>query len=232
MKSIFLTILCCTVVLGAYSQKKNKGKDKKATVTNYETIGAEPTPVADTAKKFVGLIRYNIMTDDPADKDSMFIAFGENQIAVVMFIPGYREDQVFQTRTIAHFNDSTLYTLDSRTLTYHVEKFGDRNAEATIDLANHKKTTPIMKYICNEYSGDMKIKEDEFEAAALLSKDHSYLYTMDYNFLNIQPIVIGYRIVLGWRTKSPENENTFIVANKIEACDVSHYFDLSGYKQK
>lgn len=46
-----------------------------------------------------------------------------------------------------------------------------------------------MKYVCMEYSGEMKMKEDVFEAAALVSKQHSYLYAMDYDFMNIQPIV-------------------------------------------
>ena len=50
--------------------------------------------------------------------------------------------------------------------------------------------------------------------------------------MNIQPAVIGYKIVLGYRTKSSENENTYIVAYNIEPGKVNAYFDLAGYKAK
>jgi hypothetical protein len=79
----------------------------------------------------------------------------------------------------------------------------------------------------------MTTKEgDSFEAAALLSKQHSYISVSDYNFMNIQPAVIGYKIVLGYRTKSSENENTYIVAYKIEPGNVDSYFDMTGFKAK
>jgi hypothetical protein len=88
-----------------------------------------------------------------------------------------------------------------------------------------------MSFTCDEYKGEMTTKEGEvFEAACLISNQHSYIYNMDYNFQNIQPLVLGYRIVLGFRTKSAENENTYIIAYKIEPGNTDSYFDLSGYK--
>jgi hypothetical protein len=71
---------------------------------------------------------------------------------------------------------------------------------------------------------------DVYEAAALVSSQHSYINTQDYSFMNIQPVVIGYKIVLGWRTKSSENENTYIMAYQIQPGDTTPYFDLTGYK--
>jgi len=213
------------------AQKKSKGKDKKQPVkTDLITVG-EANPLPDSSTRFNGIIKYNMTTDDPADKDSMFIIFGDKQIRFTMFTPGYKEGQVFETNMIANFSDSTLYILDNRTKTYKIEKFGDRNPDTEFTLLNHKKTAPIMKIICSEYSGDMKTKDGEvFEAACLVSKQHSYIDAMDYNFLNIQPVVYGYRIVLGWRTRTTDNENTYIIAYKIEPGNVSSYFDLTGYK--
>jgi len=231
MKKAIFFFPALVFVLSVSAQKKSKGKDKKSNVkTEYISVG-DATPVADTATKFTGVIKYNMTTDDPADRDSMFIIFGDRQIRFTMFTPGYKEGQVFETNMIANFLDSTLYILDSRTRTYKKEKFGDRNPDTEFMLLNHKKTAPIMKIICSEYSGEMKTKDGEvFEAACLVSKQHSFIDAVDYNFLNIQPVVFGYHIVLGWRTRTTDNENTYIIAYKIEPGNVSSYFDLTGYK--
>ncbi|HUR66780.1 MAG TPA: hypothetical protein VMZ03_10585 [Chitinophagaceae bacterium] len=256
MRKAILLLLFSTTCLLSYSQKKKskgketsnytendslpppvkdskKGKSRKApTKTEYISVGDE-APVADTATKFTGIIKYRMTSDDPSDKDSMIIIFGENQIRVSMFTPGYREDQIFETISIARFSDSTLLLLDPRTKTYKVERLEARNAGTEFTLLNHKKTMNIMGFTCPEYSGEMLLKDGEsYEAAALISKQHSYLGAVDYNLFNIQPVVYGYRIVLGWRTKSPENENTYIIAYKIEKGNVESYFDLTGYKAK
>jgi hypothetical protein len=259
-KAILLFLFSCTCLLSYSQKKKSKGKettnyeqtdslppaakdskkgksstkkDKKAPAkTEYVSVGDE-TPVADTATRFTGIIKYKMTSDDPSDKDSMIVFFGDNQIRVSMFIPGYREDQVFETISIARFSDSTLLTLDPRTKTYKTERLEARNAGTEFTLINRKKTMPIMGFTCPEYSGEMILKDGEsYEAAALVSKQHSYLGAVDYNFFNIQPVVLGYRIVLGWRTKSSENENTYIIAYKIEKGNVESYFDLTGYKPK
>ena len=208
----------------------NKGKkDSKTTSVNYTPEAV--IPVADSSKKFTGIIKYRITSDDPADQDSVFIVFGESRIRVTMFIPGYRADQVFEKNMIANLNDSTFFELDSRNKTYKTEKLGARNAGTEFSLVPDKKTGKVMSFTCDEYNGEMTTKEGEvFEAACLISNQHSYIYNMDYNFLNIQPLVLGYRIVLGFRTRSTENENTYIIAYKIEPGNTDAYFDLSGYK--
>lgn len=231
--TVLLLSFFCLLSAGAQKKKKDDKKDKKnAPKTEYVTMGEE-NPVADTATKFTGIIKYRMTSDDPSDKDSMIIYFGESQIRVSMFIPGYREDQVFESIMIARFSDSTLLTLEPRNKTYKTEKLADRNAGTEFTLLNRKKTMNIMGVVCPEYSGEMLLKDGEsYEAAALVSKQHSYISAMDYNFLNIQPVVLGYRIVLGWRTKSSENENSYIIAYKIERGNVENYFDLTGYKPK
>ncbi|MBM3416646.1 MAG: hypothetical protein FJY20_09400 [Bacteroidetes bacterium] len=212
---------------------KDSKKDKKAPVkTEYISVGEE-NPVPDTATRFTGIIKYRMTSDDPAERDSMIIYFGENQIRVTMFIPGYRADQIFEQTAIARFADSMLITLDPRTKTYKTEPLSARNAGTEFMLLNRKKTMPIMSITCPEYSGEMTLMDGEtFQAACLVSKQHSYIAAMDYNFLNIQPVVFGYKIVLGWRTKSAENENTYIIAYKIEKGSVESYFDLMGYRPK
>jgi len=243
MRKITLLLLSVCICLASLAQKKGKTKDdskdkdkskgkaktEKVVSTNY----VDPEPVADTATKFIGVIKYLITTDDPADKDSMFIIFGENKIRVTMYYPGYKEGDIFQDNMIANFSDSTFIEINNRTKTYTTEKLGLKNNGTTITLANSKKTAQILKYVCQEYSGDMTLKEgDSFQAAALISKQHSYINIADYNFMNIQPVVLGYKIVLGWRTKTPDNETTFIMAYKIEPGNVDPYFDLSGFKAK
>jgi hypothetical protein len=225
-------LLFCVVCIGfaAIAQKKGKGKNKpNPAATDYQ----QPEPVADTATKFTGIIKYRITTDDPADRDSMYIIFGENQIRVTMFIPGSRADQLFENNMIANMNDSTLTWLDKKNGTYKIEKFVARNPGAEISLGYFKKVSQILKFPCQEYSGEMKTGDGEsYEAAALVSKQHSFIAAMDYNFLNIQPVVVGYKIVLGWRTKSSANESTFIVAYSIEPGNTAAYFDLSTYHPK
>lgn len=258
MKKPFLLLLCIGCCLISFAQKKKskgketvnyeagdsippppvskKGKDKgnkKNQAPTEYIVAGEDAPVADTATKFTGIIKYKMTSDDPADKDSMIIYFGENMIRVTMFIPGYRADQIFEQSTIARFSDSTMITLDPRTKTYRTEHLTARNAGTEFMLLNRKKTMPIMGIVCPEYSGEMTLKDgDSYEAACLVSKQHSWIHAPDYNFLNIQPVVFGYRIVLGWRTKSSENENSYIIAYKIEKGNVESYFDLSGYKPK
>src|SRR5438045_565635 len=104
MKNAAFIVISFFFATACFAQKKGKGKDKdkKAVKTEYITAGEE-TPVADTATKFSGLIKYNMRTDDAADRDSMFIYFGENKIRITMFNPGYQEGQVFETNMIANF---------------------------------------------------------------------------------------------------------------------------------
>ncbi|MEO7924219.1 MAG: hypothetical protein ABIR30_11125 [Chitinophagaceae bacterium] len=234
MKNIFLFLATTCLFLFADAQKKGKSKGKKesdkAKAVDY-ILQADPIP--DTASRFIGTIKYRITTDDPAERDSMFIFFGNDSIRVTMFTPGYKEGDIFEDNMIASFRDSVLLVLDKRNKTYKKEKLGDRNSDVAFSLANYKKTGLILKYTCQELSGEMTTKEDDsFQAAALVSKQHSYIAACDYNFMNIQPVIIGYKIVLGFRTKSAENENTYIVAYKIEPGNVGAQFDLSGYQVK
>ncbi|HWR33927.1 MAG TPA: hypothetical protein VN451_10385 [Chitinophagaceae bacterium] len=218
--------------------KKSKGKKDKKEIKKSEVIDVNYTPDViipkpDSTKQFTGLIKYRMTSDDPADRDSIFIVFGENKIRVTMFQPGYREGQVFETNLIADLKDSMLYELNVRNMTYTTEKLSARNEGTAFSLAGNKKTGQILTYTCNEYAGQMTTREgDIFQAACLLSNQHSYIYAMDYNFMNVHPLVLGYKIVLGFRTKSADNENTYIIAYKIEAGNTSSYFDLSQYHPK
>lgn len=211
------------------SSKKGKGKSKVPAAMDYSL----PDPVADTNTRFTGVIKYLITTDDAADRDSMMIVFGENQIRVTMYIPGYMAKDIFENTTIANFKDTVLYVLDNRTKTYKEENLAARNAGTEFSLSDHKKSTLVLKVPCGEYSGQMTMKDGEaFEVACLMSKQHSYLPAQDYYFLNIQPVVIGYKIVLGYRTKTSNNENTYIMAYSIQPGNTDSYFDLSQYKKK
>lgn len=223
---LLFLLLGCTVI---QAQKKNKGKDKspKENTTDYQ----QPEAVADTLTKFTGILKYFITTDDPSVKDSMFIIVGENKIRFTMFYPGYRENDIFQDNMIANFTDSTFIVIDDRKKTYKTEKLGARNKGTEITLSNFRKTGKILGITCPEYSGEMVMKDGEtFQAAALVSKQHSYITVADYNFMNIQPVVLGYKLVLGYRTKSADNENTYIMAYKIEAGNTDSWFDLTGLK--
>jgi hypothetical protein len=236
MKRTVLLLLSFVICFTLAAQKKNsKKKDDKKEKDQSKGVDyiLQTDPVPDTATKFIGVIKYRITTDDPAEKDSMFIIFGEDKMRFIMFYPGYKEGDIFQDNMIANFKDSSFLVMDVRAKTYKTEKLGDQNSGTVFSLNNYKKTGLILKYTCQEYSGEMTTKEgDSFEAAALLSKQHSYISVSDYNFMNIQPAVIGYKIVLGYRTKSSENENTYIVAYKIEPGNVDSYFDMTGFKAK
>ena len=132
---------------------------------------------------------------------------------------------------IANLNDSTFSEYDSRTKTYKTEKLGARNDSVEFSLAPDKKTGKVMSFICDEQAGEMTTREgDIYEAACLVSKQHYFNFATDYIFQNIQPLVMGYRIVLGFRTKSAENENTYFMAYKVEPGNTDASFDPSGYK--
>ncbi|MFZ1329533.1 MAG: hypothetical protein WAW27_10920, partial [Chitinophagaceae bacterium] len=105
MKNIVLLItLITTTLLSANAQKKGKGKSKKET-EQVNFTPEKPDAIPDTAKKFTGIIKYRMTSDDPSDKDSVFIVFGETQIRIIIFIPGYRADQVFERTMIANVKD-------------------------------------------------------------------------------------------------------------------------------
>lgn len=259
MKRYFIFFLVSSLSMSLHAQKKSKGKSKTE-ITNFDSLTTAPVntksskkdskkdkkntkltsvnytpekiiPVIDTSKLFTGIIKYLITSDDPSDKDSIFIVFGQNKIRVTMFIPGYRADQIFEKNMIANLNDSTFLELDTKKMTYKSEKLGARNAGITFSLTSDKKTGKVMSYICDEQKGEMTTNEgDTFETACLISKQHYFNQTVDYNFMNIQPLVMGYRIVLGFRTKSAENENTYIVAYKIDPGNTEAFFNLTGYK--
>ena len=255
MKRIPLFLLSLSVCISIQAQKKSKVKGKQ-TPTDYDSLAIAPVskktskkgkkdskptsvnytpdviiPVPDSSKKFTGVIKYRISSDDPSDNDSVFIVFGENRFRVTMFIPGYRADHVFENNLIANLSDSTFLDVDTKNKTYKTEKLGARNAGTEFTFVPSKKTGKVMTFTCNEYKGEMTTDEDEtFEAACLVSNQHSYISAMDFNFMNIHPLVLGYKIVLGFRTRSAENENTYIVAYKIEPGNTDAYFDLSGYR--
>lgn len=218
-------------------KKDKKGKDdkkgKKEVAVNFKETETEPAPVADSSKRFTGLIKYRITSDDPSDKDSVFIVFGENQIRVTMFIAGYIEGQVFEKIMIANLKDSTFLELDNRRMTYTTEKLTARNEGTEFVLSNTKKNGQVMNLACQEYKGEMTTSEgDVYEAACLLSNQHYYLSAADYTLMNVHPLVMRYKIVLGYRTRSSENENTYIIAYKIEPGNTAAWFDLSQYQAK
>ncbi|MEI2739677.1 MAG: hypothetical protein V9F01_12955 [Chitinophagaceae bacterium] len=233
MKGIVLLLtLIFTTLLSSNAQKKSKGKGKKEP-EQVNFAPEKPEAVPDTAKKFIGVIKYRMTSDDPSDKDSIFIVFGETQIRIIMFIPGYREDQVFERSMIANLKDSTFFELDARNKTYSVEKLALRNEGTELSVAPTKKHMQILNFSCPEYKGEMTTVDGEVaEASCLLSNQHYFNAAADYTFLGIHPLVMSYKIVLGFRTKSSENENTYIMAYKIEPGNTAAYFDLSQYKTK
>jgi len=124
-----------------------------------------------------------------------------------------------------------LLTLEHRNKTYKTEKLNARNTGTTFEIGYFKKTGQILNTVCDEYSGQMMTKNEEsFKVVCLVSKKHSFIPEMDYNFLNIQPVVLGYKIVLGYKTRSSANENTVIVAYKIEPGNTETAFDLSLFR--
>ncbi len=231
MKKIIASLAIIGICLSPAAQKKNKVKGKSETDKTAPTDYQQTEPVADTLTKFTGVIKYHMTTDDPSERDSMFVIVGETRIRVIMFYPGYKENDIFRDNMIANFTDSTFLVLDDRKKTYKTEKLGTRNAGTEITLANYRKTGKVLNYQCPEYSGEVIMKDGEtFQASALISKQHSYIAVCDYNFMNIQPVVLGYKIVLACWTKSSDNENTYILAYKVEPGNTDSYFDLTGYK--
>jgi hypothetical protein len=226
---LFFTSLFVINIANAQFGKKKKEKEKIPISTDYTSADSFP----DTLTKFTGIIKYRMTSDDPADKDSMFVIFGENQIRFTMFMPGYKANEIFENNMIADFRDTVFYIVDVRKKTYSIEKLGDRNPGIEFALSNFKKKGLILQTPCKEYSGEMQTKEgDLFQVSTLVSDKHSYIDIRDYNFMNIQPAVMGYKIVLAYKSKSANNENTMIVAYKIEPGDTNSYFDLSEYRQK
>jgi hypothetical protein len=224
-----MLIICSCLSVDAQKKKKGNDKPKMPISTDYTSDDTFP----DTLTKFTGIIKYRLTSSDPSDKDSMFIIFGENQIRFTMFMPGYKENEIFENNFIADFRDSSITIVDVRNKTYSYELFSSRNQGVEFALSNFKKTGQIIQVPCNEYSGEMTTKDGQvFQVASLVSKQHSYIDARDYTFLNIQPVIMGYKIVLGYRTKSSENESSFIVAYKIIPGDTSAYFDLNGYRRK
>ncbi len=209
--------------------KKKKEKEKPPITTDYKSEDARP----DSLSKFTGIIKYRMTSDDPSERDSMFIIFGEHKIRFTMFQPGYKANEVFENNMIADFRDSVFYIIDVRKKTYTIEKLGTRNAGIEFAFSYQKKTTQILQHPCKEYKGEMQTKEgDIYKVNALVSDKHSYIDAKDYNFMNIQPAIMGYKIVLGFKSASANNENTMILAYKIEAGDTGSFFDLSEYHQK
>ncbi len=233
MKKNFLLLFFISLCFYSQAQKKNKDKDKSKDKqeASVNFTPDETTPAADTTKKFTGVIKYRMTSDDPSDRDSIIIVFGETRIRVIMFLPGYREDQIFERSMIANLKDSTFLELDARKKTYKTEKLSARNEGTALSLTAEKKTVQLLNTSCHEYKGQMTTTDGEvFQTVCLVSNQHSYISAIDYNFLGIQPLVMSYKIVLGLKTRSSNNENTYIMAYKIEPGDTDAYFDLSGYK--
>lgn len=231
MQKMLLTFFTIFIFCGINAQfwKKKKEKEKVPISTNYSSDEAVP----DTSTKFTGIIKYRMTTDDPSERDSMFIIFGENKIRFTMFQPGYKANEVFENNMIADFRDSVFYIIDVRKKTFTIEKLGARNAGIEFAFSNQKKTTQILQSPCKEYNGQMQTQEgDIYKVNTLVSEKHTYLDAKDYNFMNIQPAIMGYKIVLGYKSVSSNNENTMIIAYKIEPGDTKSFFDLKEYRQK
>jgi hypothetical protein len=231
MKKTLLLLLLTFSFIFLQAQKKNKDKGKEKQETSVNFTPEETTPVVDSSKKFTGVIKYRMTSDDPSDKDSIIIVFGETQIRVIMYLPGYREDQVFERSMIANLKDSTFLELDARKKTYKTEKLSLRNEGTQLSIKADKKAVQLLNVSCIEYKGEMTMTDGEvFQTACLVSNQHTFIAAMDYNFLGIQPLVMSYKIVLGLKTRSSDNENTYIMAYKIEPGNTDAWFDLSGYK--
>lgn len=218
------------VPISSKSKTKSKGKiHPSQVITDYVLPNAKP----DTAKNFTGIIKYRMTSDDPSSNDSIFIIFGKNKIRVRIFIPGYREGQFFENSMIANFADSSFIELDTRQHTYTIEKLSNRNNNSELNLMPNKNFVPILTNKCAEYKGTITSADlGESEAACLLSPNHYFNATPDFNFMGIHPIVFRYQITLGFRSKDDQNESTFIMAYKIEPGNTDEWFDLSLYKPK
>ena len=110
MKRICLFLSALLFLTATQAQKKkDKGKEKdKKDAVDYQ----QSDPVADTATKFTGVIKYLMTTDDPSVKDSMIIAIADDKIKISMFYPGYQAKDIFEDIMIANFRDSTFLVLD------------------------------------------------------------------------------------------------------------------------
>lgn len=229
MQKVILPLFLLFCFNTGNAQKRKKSKEKTVLSTDYTSADVVP----DSTTRFTGIIKYTMTSDEPSERDSMFVIFGEKQIRVTMFVPGYKEKEVFENNMIADFRDNVLFILDIRNKTYSIEKLGLRNSGIEFNLSDLNKKGQILQTPCKEYNGEMQTKEgDIYNVNALASDKHSSVSIKDYNFLNIQPIVIGYKIVLAYKSKSANNENTMIVAYKIEPVDTAGFFDLSEYRQK
>jgi hypothetical protein len=182
---------------------------------------------------FTGIIKYRITTDDPANKDSIFMIFGDHKIRFVLFEPGPRGMSIIEKYMIADFNDSTMLTLDTLTKTFKRDRLYRNPNEISFELSSTKKTGYVLGIACMEFKGEMKDKSgDVFEVACLVSHPHPYNAVDDYNFLNIHPVIFAGKIVLGFRNASSDGENTYIMAYSIQRVPTESYFNLAGYKQK
>ncbi len=228
MKYVLLLIISCFTIKTTFGQKSRKSNHKSKTLISTNYISDDNIP--DSATKFTGIIKYMMITDYPYQKDSMYIIFGDNKIRVRMFLPGFKINDVYEENMIADFKENKFISVDVRNNTYTIEDLGNRNPGVIFDLANFKNKRQILQTPCQEYAGEMRVKEGEvFQVSTIVSNKHSYFDIKDYNFMNIQPTVVGNKIVLGYRSVYENRETTMILAYEIESGDTAAYFDLSHF---
>lgn len=189
------------------------------------TIGFSQT------ENFNGVIRYHMMGDDVSQKDSMFIIFGKNQIRFDIYLPADTKKAELSTM-IVNFGDSTIWMVNHDLKKYFVQQLSGF-PQAVFNLAENNKIGLIAGQICQEYKGTMKHADGKiYEAATLICKDYSYAAISNFNLLGIQPVLANGKIVLAFRTKLvKENENTYIMAYKIESGNTDQWFDLKEYQR-
>jgi len=125
MKNVLILLFAFMTMNATNAQsKKQKAKEKAKTAISSDYTSEDTFP--DTLTKFNGIIKYRMTGDDPSEKDSMFIIFGENQIRFNMFMPGYKENEVFENSMIADFKDSVFYILDVRKKNIQYRKVGQQ----------------------------------------------------------------------------------------------------------
>jgi hypothetical protein len=182
-------------------------------------------------ENFNGVIRYHMMGNDVSQKDSMFIIFGKNQIRFDIYLPADTK-KIEHSTMIANFADSTMWMVNHDLKKYFVQPLSGF-PQAVFNLAENNKIGLIAGQICQEYKGTMKQADGQtYEAATLICKDYSYAAVSNFNFLGIQPVVSNGKIVLAFRTKLvKENENTYIMAYKIESGNTDQWFDLKEYQR-
>ena len=161
-----------------------------------------------------------------------FVALVKTRSGSPMFTPGYRADQIFETIFIARFADSTLLMLDPRTKP-KTENLASRNAGTEFMLLNRKKIMNITGINCPEYSGEMTLKRWRNLWSRLPGKrQHSYISTVDYNFLEYTAHSVWLQDCIGVENKICwENENSYIIAYKIEKATWTATLDLAGYSK-